>query len=626
MNKKRNVVLLTLFYTTILSGLFFFIALHDYQMQVDKFYHRFETMRYEVVTSIKQADIIEKNYGALLETDNTYRNQVMRGSLIPKDINYMTPFIYTYKEIFTSTLIIPREGKQYSWPKYIYANTKTVHLSDIDIYNIPSETIVVGSRYGYSNTENSGVVGVLVDLKTLINSVVINQSLSPENIVISTEKGSLIYHADFNNVLKPTINEIYTYDRVIDTSIPDVSIQIMDYRGEKYIRASKTINGEDIELSLIMPWSDVFFNWQVFVVTLTIIGIVGAYIIFINVKRHSQLKEIKRIYNVKDRSFTHSDFEKMTHALQLRNDISHYLEFELNLIIDFLGLLKKNTLGLSPTVIESHETFIINYMQRKMKRLRTQENNETYFESAPLERFESVTFMNRLLDYLRIKAHDAQSELITYIDDKANQTVYGYPNAIWISSLYVLDQLLPYQDKIYITLKLRGELTIGFRTIDYIKYDEVNIKKIGAVLKTYYQIDFMLHSREIVLSWPVVKKGHLPNGAKIIEKNVVLCGYRVDTSTERSIKHFVDQEQMTFESIRILSQIEGIVLVSTEQLQFLTEDELDILKTYPDVVLLYPSSESPYVWAERINAVGILVKPLKTDKLKQMIVLIQQNL
>gem|GEM_PF-2775496 len=623
---EKNTIVMTLFFTFLLSSVLYYIGLQGYYTQIDLFYQQFNAMSNEVISNIEEANIIEKNYQALIEADKTYGNQVAEATFVPNDIKYMTPFRYTYREIFMPSLAMPKLENQYSWLKYIYAKTNMVHLSDSSLFNMPPETLIVGSRYGYSNTENSGVLGLMLDLKTLISEVAINQHLLPENIVVSAPDGSIIYHVDYNNATKPTLNEIYTYGDLIDSNVPSGDIQKVYYRGEKFISASMVIIDDGIQISLIKPWSDVFYSWQMYVIVLVTIGLIGMYIIFINVKNYNQLKRIKRIYSIEDRSFTDRDFEIMQYAIHLRENVSNYFDFELSTIVELLALLKENTLGLLPEVVEEHENRVIHYMQHKMKRLQIREKEATPFGAAPLESFDSVPLMNMLLDFLRLKAVNANTELVYYVDEKANQVVYGYPNAIWITSLFVFEQLQPYQDKIYVTIRLRGELIIGFRTVDYIKYDDINIKRISNILKSRYQIDFTMQSREINIAWPVIKKGHLPSEVPVMEANVILCGYKVDVSTERVIKHFVEQGDMTFKSISVLSHLEGIVIVSTEQLQLLNEDELEILKAYPQIILLHPSTEMPYVWAERIDAKGILSKPLKAQKLRQVVGLIQSNL
>ena len=602
MNKGRKIYLWSVFYVLIVFVFVYMYIQNQYLIYLSDYTNQFYDIESElnnVIESVKaEQSILSESF------DQTDLNRVDHKI---GDKSYLSLFQYSYETLRSPFTQANLYTQKFDWINDLY----TSDLQKVIINAGEStEDITIGSRYGIFNSNYSGVIAITIDLKQLVEDIVREHASGDEMIIVSDAKGSILYHKDYINANKPNISELYPQGTPINSNTSQINISKVVYQGKSYVLFQRELLASDLQLTYVVPWLEIFYQWQIYTIALIIFSLMLSINLIALVRNSVIVDEIKKILKLKSRSLNDNHLELISKNVEFKSEMATYFELELQPISQTLKILEaqKNEL------YNKHKQYIINYLEQKSSLIAAHSRGEINYDKAWLKKFEILDIIE-LINILMTSTAEAKDKKVNIIDTNIlSQEIYSYPDAIWIITLSIFDELIHFHDEIDYSVSMRGELVFVFKTKTPIKFEDSKLSLLSNLVQEKYNAKVKVLERAIHFEWPVIKMNHLPN--QMIDRfdGINIALFKLNFASERLINIIGDQLHFNLIPFDSTDCEAHIVIVEADGVLSMTKEDLSRLKTYKNVILLYqPNQHNRFQIADTVNAKVMIVLPLNTE-------------
>ncbi|MDK2867495.1 MAG: hypothetical protein PWP38_1810 [Clostridiales bacterium] len=605
---KRNIIIISI-YIVVFSLLLYNVSQLGYNGNLKKE----EVVFMNILNALNERIEAEKMTQSILTTacENVKEDQLMHYN--DKLPHYADLSYYEYEELVSPYIKANLTEGRVNWLMTLYDSEAQQVISDP---NNLIEHIVIGSRFGKRGTLDSGVIAVDIDLKGLVSDVAKEASVGSAGIIVSNQVGEILYFENYQNALKPNIAELFPKGREIASSSEQISIKKVIFQGTAYLVFQRELKEPQLILTCIVPWIDVFYQWQVYTIFLGLIMIVFLVILYHYIKNDSINREIKDLLRISDRYIDDNSIEGLAENMRYKDNMAAFFEIELLPLVEVLRILNTMPNG----QYEKHKQRLAAYLSQKSEMLYAHTIGEINYDRAWLKRFEITEITSMIFDVVTALGSYYKKEVILEDVDVIPQEIYSYPNAIWIVVLSLFEHLLHYQDHFIIRFKMRGELVFTFKTNGILQYDDSKIERIRSVIYEKYNATLSKYDDALHLEWPFIKYNHLPMQMADRFDEMKLSGFKLSYASERILRLIGEQLHFQFVPYGVDTGDHHIILVEAEKMYQLTDYDIEVLRQLPNVVLIYMGQHHDHwLWSEKINAIGVLSLPLTVEKVRKLL-------
>lgn len=605
MTRNKRIILYTILYVTVLAFIFYNYSSLQYTHYLDTYKHKFE----DTLTLIDQKIEVAKGKQEIL---NPVFSMVQDQETLDTITNdpYISFFEYTFDDIKS-----PYFTANFSSDKQVWINQMYNTDSQLVVLNVAEnlETITIGSRYGKFNSMYSGVLGLIVDLQALVEGI---KDQSSEGIVIlSDANGNILYHEDYVNATKPNIAELYPSGNPISSVNDPYTIMKVVTQGTSYIVFQSSLTENNINVSYVIPWLDVFYQWQVNTIALGIMLLLLGRVIYKYVKNTFINYELKKMLGVKSKYIDESMIQALSKNVSFKDELATYFEIELIPLIIILQVLSKREDDLSI----QRRTFILGYLNQKLDVITAHTRGEIDYDKAQLKKFQVDDILELTSDVIKALSEFRHKTVVLDLSQVTSQDIYSYPNAIWIIALSIYEELTHNHDTIAIEVLMRGTLNFRYK-VDYIlSVDESKINRMADLIKLKYHANLIMTDDEIIFEWPIIKQNHLSVDEMNPNNHLKLAYYKLSYGTEKILKILSDQLEVQLDAYEANQKVD-LVFVEATSVDKFSEESNSILRNSGNIVLLYEPDHRDYMAsANLVNAKGLIQLPLDLDKIKKVL-------
>ncbi|MBS7527366.1 hypothetical protein KHM83_11805 [Fusibacter paucivorans] len=605
---KRNVIIISI-YSIVFSLLLYNVSQLGYNGNLKKEEVAFMNILNALNERIEAAKMTQN----ILTTscENVKENQLMHYN--DKLPHYANLSYYQYEELISPYAKANLSISRINWLMTLYDSEGQKVISDP---NNLIEHIVIGSRYGKPGTLDSGVIAIEINLKGLVADVAKEASVGSAGMIVSNPQGEILYFENYQNALKPNIAELFPKGHEIASSSEQISIKKVIFQGTAFLVFQRELKESELVLTCIVPWIDVFYQWQIYTIFMGLLMILFMIILYHYIKNDSINKEIKDVLRIADRYIDDNSIEGLAENMRYKDNMAAFFEIELLPIVEVLRIL--NTFN--DEMYEKHKQQLGAYLSQKSEMLYAHTIGEINYDRAWLKKFEITEITAMLFDVMTAVGNYYNKEVVLEDVDVVPQTIYSYPNAIWVVVMSLFEHLIHYQNQFIIRFKMRGELVFTFKTNGVLQYDDSKIERIRSVIHDKYNATLSKYDETLHLEWPFIKYNHLPMQMADRFDEMTLSGYKLSYASERILRLIGEQLHFEFVPYSVDSGEHHLILVEAEKMYQLADAEIEMLKQLPNVVLIYMGQHHDHwLWSEKINAVGILSLPLTVEKVRKLL-------